>query len=255
MPYPDHLERLTHISIDTLGLLESTQAVLKFYGLIDVLDCIAFFYESAHNTEAGQPWSRLFMLMFTEVKPALVAGGYWELVLDAEVWRILREQNYESPPRMIVCWQGKDINLYEILLGSFSVPDELFYQEMRRLNTIGESINSFLVLFRTDHQSWLQIGRDIDGTVARPLYDNDYLFGLVQPRLVELDYWRFVEEHVDDFDAEEERWFNEWHELDGRSDDWEPFEGYELPIHHMLLKWLGSPIRWIARTLRQRRRR
>lgn len=114
MPLPEQLERLNHISIDTLGLSDSTSALLKWNGITHVLDCIAFFYKTAQDRNAGRFWSKLFGLMFGEVRPALIAAGYWDLVLDAEVWQVFHEQKYEITRCRVIHWQGRDQNLYDI---------------------------------------------------------------------------------------------------------------------------------------------
>jgi hypothetical protein len=256
MPLPEQLERLRQISIDTLGLSESTQAVLKFYGLIDVPDCIAFFYDAAHNTDAGRPWTRLFGLMFSEVKPALIAAGYWHLVLDAEVWRIFNEQIYEPPRRMIVRWQGQDIDLHEISLEQLGLYDAPL--TVRFFNDIGGCINYFLYSLSSNSRYSLKINKynnHYGESEPGPEFD-EYMWGLVQPRLVEMGLWAFVEEHLDDFDFEEARVL-----VNG----WEASKSDPPPIRVRLLRLLFAPILivviglyWIAqagRTLQRRLRR
>ena len=92
MALPANLERLRQIPIDTLGLSESTQALLKWFGMTSILDCIAVFCLLAQERHPDQSWPRFIVLLFAEVKPKLIAPGYWDLVMDADVWRILREQ-------------------------------------------------------------------------------------------------------------------------------------------------------------------
>lgn len=236
MVLPEHLEGLKDISIDTLGLSESTQAVLKFYGVIDVLDCIAFFYRTAQERNAGTPWSRLFTLMFTEVKPALIAAGYWDLVLDAEVWRILGEQNYESSPLMVVRWQGRDTDLYAIPIDQLA----LLPREGAMFDNVGSCIHYFIHIAPKDSQYGLEMDKASAANRSLNLYE--YMFAVVQPRFVEIGLWAFVEEHVDDFDAEEVRWFD-WDE------GWETFDVDDPPIHMVLLRFLIAPITIVAEGL------
>jgi hypothetical protein len=258
MPLPDNLERLKEVSIDTLDLSQSTQALLKWYGYTSILDCIAFFCVMSQVIDVSRRWPKHLRVLFAEVEPALITAGYWELVLNAEVWHFFREQYHPLNNRRVACWQGRDINLYEIPLEQLGIAD-VSPSVCEQLNSIGRCVDHFVSVLSYDSQQWLEIEKhkNYDGSAYEPHEFHKYVFGLVQPRLVELGYWRFVEEHVDDFDAEEDDWWDEVHlddVLDGDLDSWEPFEGYDLPIHHVLLKWLSSPIRWIARFLKHRRK-
>jgi hypothetical protein len=261
MALPDHLERLKHISIDTLDLPESTQAFLKWYGITHVLDCIAFFYRLAHERNASRPWSRLFGLMFDEVKPALMAAGYWDLVLDAEVWHALKRHRYIRGrlDRKIVHWQGKDQNLYKIPLDRLGLADVPALAK-RYIGSIGKCLNHFIHALRNDPEYWAEIDQNNDHyKEAVPEYGlNDYLWGVMQPRLVKLDLWAFVEEHIDDVDGGA-NWddFELDDVLDGDG-SWGPFEmADDPPFHMVLLQWLLMPIvaliiggQWIAQAMR-----
>jgi hypothetical protein len=234
MPYPDHLERLKHISIDTLNLSESTLALLKWNGLTHVLDCIAFFYKTAQARNAGTPWSLLFTLMFAEVKPALITAGYWDLVLDDHVWQVFREQSYKPSRRMIVCWQGRDIDLYEIPLEQLGIPGTP-RQGGIQFESVGQCLNMSLDIFKRDMKYWFEILKD-----RKPFREHrhfyEYLFGIAQPRLAELGYWAFVEAHIDDFDLEREINWKGW-DRDDRLID------HEWPVVLVLIFY------WIARAL------
>jgi hypothetical protein len=221
MPLPEHLERLKDIPIDTLGLSDSTSALLKWNGITHVLDCIAFFYGIAQERWAANPWPRFVRLLFGEVRPALIAAGYWDLVMDAQAWCAI-EQSYEPPYRRVVHWQGRDQDLYEIEmplepLALSEMPPEF----AQRFANIGDCIDEILALLRGNSEFWLEIEayEDFDRATQPPRQFNEFVFGVVQPCLVEQGYWRFVEAHVDDFDMAEGEWDDE--EDDG---DWEDDE-------------------------------
>lgn len=199
MPLPDHLERLNEISIDTLGLSDSTSALLKWRGVISILDCIAFFYMRSQEDDRGiyRVVTGLFRLMFSEVKPALIAAGYWELVLDTEVWRILREQNYEPPRRKVIHWQGQDIDLHEISLeqlGLSDVPAEI----SRQFKSVEDCISYFFMCLTRELSFRLEIEKNkgVDRPAVETLHFDGYLCWVVQPRLVELGCWALIEADV-----------------------------------------------------------
>jgi hypothetical protein len=205
MPYPDHLERLKHISIDTLGLSESTLALLKWNGLTHVLDCIAYFYKNAQEIGGANPWPTLFRAMFGDVKPALIMAGYWDLVLDADVWQAFAEQNYPASRQSIARWQGKDQDLGKIpieALGLSDLPPEL-HQYFD--SNVGDCLRHFIFLFSFNSGYWLAVNQYDEYLKAVELHDmapdlEAYQFGVLLPRLVELGYWRLIEERMDDFD-------------------------------------------------------
>jgi hypothetical protein len=200
MPLPEHLERLKEVSIDTLGLSQSTQALLKWHGITHVLDCIAFFCLLARHREVSDPWPRLFRLMFGDVREALIAAGYWELVLDTDVWRSIDEDQYDIADQRIVCWHGQDQDVYKISVRQLSL-SEMPHELTRRFANIGQCINYFLILLSGNPSHWLDIGiyNDTDKPADESFSLNKYLFRVVQPRLVEMGFWSFVEEHVDDW--------------------------------------------------------
>jgi hypothetical protein len=204
MALPEHLERLKHISIDTLGLSESTEVVLKWYGLTHVLDCISQVYITIRFRRNSDPWPRIFMLLFGEVRLKLIAAGHWDLVMDAEVWRILHEQTYQPPIQRIVHWQGRDQDLYAIPLEQLGLYDAPF--EVRFLKDIGACINHFLYDLSSNSKHSLKIDK-YNNPYREPEPDrefDEYMWGQVQPRLVEMGLWTFVEAHLDDY-IEEKR--------------------------------------------------
>jgi hypothetical protein len=199
MALPEYLERLNEISIGTLDLTESTQADLKWRGITQVLDCIAFFYTRSQEDDRGiyRVVTGLFRLMFSEVKPALIAAGYWELVLDTQVWRIFREQNYETPPRKVVCWQGRDVDLYELpfeQLGLSDVPAEI----SQRFESVGDCISYFYMCLTRELSFRLEIEKNkgVDRPAVETLHFDGYLCWVVQPRLAELGCWALIEADV-----------------------------------------------------------
>jgi hypothetical protein len=212
MALPEHLERLKQISIDTLGLSENTEAILKFYGFTDFLDCIRFFFEMTLYTYAEiiDTWPRHVILLFDEVKPKLIAAGYWDLVLDADMQRTLDEYkwhiSHQKRAQRVAHWQGRDQNLYEIPFEHLGLSDPPF-EVRRRMKSIGNCIDHFLYLLNDDSSYWLEVGKGADRTANRPLDFEEYMLGVAQPRLMELGYWAFVEKHVDDFMAEGLSWW------------------------------------------------
>jgi hypothetical protein len=200
MPLPEHLERLKHISIDTLDLSESTTAILKWYGITSILDCLVFFYKSAHQREIENSWLKLFAVMFGEVKPVLIAAGCWDLVLDADVWQVFREQRDKTPRRRIVRWQSRDQDLYEIPIEQLGIPNPP--ADGHFFTNVGQWIDHFQALLKgfSGYVYWLQIGMSLNSTAAEFLSVREYVFGIMQPRLVELGYWTFVEDHIDDWE-------------------------------------------------------
>lgn len=201
MPLPDNLERLKHISIDTLGLSDSTSALLKWYGVISLLDCIAVFHGTVYRRDAGELWPRLFRRLFGEVKTQLVGAGYWEMLLDAEMWRALNTHQMDiylqRSKRRVVRWQDQDQDLYELPIERLGIPEPPANASLY-FTSIGECIDHFQYLLKSFSDYWLQIGIDVDSADAKSLSVDEYIFGLVQPRLVGLGYWAFVEDYLDD---------------------------------------------------------
>jgi len=207
MALPDNLERLRQISIDTLGLSESTSAFLKWYGITSILDCIAVFHGTVYKRDAGELWPRFFRLLFGEVKTQLIAAGYWQMISDSEMWRALDEHHediyLQRSKRRVAHWQGRDQDLYELAIEQLEVPKPPAGASLY-FTSIGECIDHFQYLLKSFSDYWLQIGIDLDSTDAESLSVNEYIFGLVQPRLVVLGYWTFVEDYLDD--VAEEAW-------------------------------------------------
>jgi hypothetical protein len=225
MALPEQIERLKQISIDTLNLSESTSALIKWFNFTSILDCIVYFSEAAHYTyfEVIDPWPRLYLLLFGEVKPKLIAAGYWDLVMDTEMGRLLDEYRYyishQKREQRIVRWQGREQNLYDIPfepLGLSHPPNEVH----RRFASIGACIDYFFYQLGENPKYWLDIGtyKASDETAGEPLALDAYMLRVAQPRLVELGYWRFVEDYIDDV-IEEGRFWGDFDWEDEESDD------------------------------------
>ena len=223
MALPANLERLRQIPIDTLDLSEGTQALLKWFGMTSILDCIMFFYEIGGYTylDIIDPWPRLFLLLFGEVKPQLIEAGYWSLIMDDDMRHLLDEYRYyilhEKGHQRVVNWQGRDHNLYEIPVEQLGLSDVRIAVH-RRFTSVGACIDYFLYHLGESSKYWLDIGfyEDSDEAASKPLSFEEYMLRIVQPRLVEMGLWAFVDKYIDDV-IEEGRFHGDfgWDEEDG----------------------------------------
>lgn len=189
------LQRLHKTPIEKLGLSDRVLSLLKWNGIASIWDCIEFYYQDAHDMDVGS--GILIALMYDDVKPKMKAQGYWSYVLDAYVWRILKQRATRRSKPIIVRWRDKDQDLYGIPIGHLGLSDTV-RAIAREFNiiSIGDCIHFYISSFR-DSPATFYTAEANAGNIPekREPYSGGYifLFKEAKTKLRELGYWPLLE--------------------------------------------------------------
>lgn len=200
-PLPEPLHTLAQIPIESFNLSEKALARLKWHGITQVSNCVLFFYNDVQGNIVEED-ETLAIIMYGDIRNGMIEQGYWDTVLDDAIWQCIEQHKlyHYSQGKMIVRMHGQDVNLYAIPVEALGLSDQA-NERLREayLKRIGDCVHYSLRNLKKDSKDrfGLETLRDLAGASQRIIDFIKLIYVEMEPRLMELGYWRFVEENLD----------------------------------------------------------